>query len=126
MALKVLWRYGLAAVLLTLILGCSTKNLTVSEVVEKLSASGVTVVTEGTMFPMVGGKDCVSATWFRINGYQAMVLEYKDKEAAHNAKFQVRNAVQSMNFLFAPPGNWTEPLPPYVLSGLQAALKIEN
>jgi hypothetical protein len=126
MALKTLLRSGFIALACSLILGCSTKNLNVSEVVEKLSASGVTTATEGTMSPMVGGKGCLSATWLRIKGYQAMVLEYKDKETAHNAKFQVRNAVQSTNFLFAPPANWTEPLPPYVLSALQAALKIEK
>lgn len=126
MNLKTVFRIGFLALVLVGSFGCTTKNLTVAEVAERLLAKGVTVATEGTMFPMVGGKDCLSATWLRLNGYQAMALEYKDKESARNAKFQIRNAVQSVNFLFAPPGNVAEPLPENVLSGLNVSLEIDN
>lgn len=126
MGFRYLRRSAFAALLIALVTACSVKNLGLAEVIGKLSSSGATVVTDGTMFPIVGGKDCVGATWLVIDNYKAMVLEYKDKAAADNAKYAVRNSLQSVNFLFAPAANIETPLPSEVVAGLQRALKVEK
>lgn len=116
----------LVVLALALATGCAPRNLSVADVVQKLQASGASVAPDGTMFPMVGGKDCISATWLQINGHNTALFEYKDPRAAHNAKFQIPHAVRVYNVLFSPAANAKGPLAPAVKSSLLASFDVED
>jgi hypothetical protein len=111
---------------MTIFSGCGSRKYELPEVVKSISDSGVEIHSEGTMFLMVGGKGCVRANWFLIDGYRTMVFEYDNVESAKIAKFEVRNAVRARNFLFAPPAYYTDPLPSSLVSSLNKALTIED